>query len=188
VFCGSRIAPSADVRDEVLERAFERRDAAAYESAYRRFGPRLRTVALRVLQEPEASSECVQEVFLQLWRRGGYLARRGALEAFLAVCVRNRALMQARSTARARSSLERLKLPNETYVMEDDPIERTRIESAISQLTSGQADVVALAYYRGLTLGEVAAELAVPLGTVKARLSAALRSLRRSLVESAHGT
>jgi RNA polymerase sigma-70 factor, ECF subfamily len=185
--CVSRIALSANVRDELLEHAFERRDAVAYEMAYRRFGPRLRTIALRLLQEPEASSECVQDVFLQLWQRGDYSARRGALEAFLAVCVRNRALMQMRSSARARASLERLKVVPEAYVLEDDPIERVRIEGAISQLTNEQRDVVTLAYYRGLTLVEVAAELAIPLGTVKTRLAAALRALRRSLVESSHG-
>jgi DNA-directed RNA polymerase specialized sigma24 family protein len=33
-----------------------------------------------------------------------------------------------------------------------------------------------------MTLAEVAAELAIPIGTVKGRLSAALRALRRSLV------
>lgn len=176
------------MRDELLERAFERRDATAYETAYQRFGPRLRTIALRVLREPETSSECVQDVFLHLWRRGGYSVRRGGLEAFLAVCVRNRALMEVRSSARARSSLERLKPGPEVYVLEEDPIERVRIERAISQLSEGQADVVALAYYRGLTLAEVAAELAIPLGTVKTRLSAALRALRRSLVEGFDAT
>lgn len=186
--CSSRITPSANVRDELLERAFERRDATAFEIAYRRFGPRLRTIALRVLQEPESSSECVHDVFLQLWRRGGYCASRGALDAFLAVCVRNRALMHVRSSARSRSTLERLKPPREEYALEEDPVERARIERAISQLTNGQADVVTLAYYRGLTLAEVATELAIPLGTVKTRLSAALRALRRSLVESPNGT
>jgi RNA polymerase sigma-70 factor, ECF subfamily len=175
------------VRDEPLERAFERREPTAYETAYQRFGPRLRTVALRVLRDREQSNECVHDVFLQLWRSGGYSSRRGALEAFLAACVRNRALMQLRTAARGRSSLERMGPPRTEYTLEDDPIERARIERALAQLSDGQADVVALAYYRGLTLAEVAAELSIPLGTVKTRLSAALRALRRTLVESADG-
>ena len=174
------------MRDELLERAFERREAVAYETAYRRFGPRLRTIALRVLQDREASSECVHDAFLQLWQRGGYSERRGALEAFLAVCVRNRALMQLRSRARGRSALERLAPPSD-YVLEDDPIERMRIDRALARLTEGQGQVVELAYYRGLTLAEVAVELSVPLGTVKTRLSAALRALRRALAESSDG-
>lgn len=168
----------------MLERAFERRDAAAYETAYRRFGARLYATALRVLADPESASECVHDVFLQLWRNGGYSARRGSLQAFLLVCVRNRALMGVRSDARGRSAVERLASPRE-YTIETDPIESKRIDRALSQLSGGQAEVVELAYYRGFTLAEVAGELALPIGTVKTRLSAALRALRRRLLEKA---
>jgi RNA polymerase sigma-70 factor (ECF subfamily) len=45
--------------------------------------------------------------------------------------------------------------------------------------------VVRLAYYRAMTLSEVASQLQIPVGTVKARLSAALRALRRSLIPQA---
>lgn len=174
------------MRDEVLERAFERRDAAAYERAYQRFGPRLYTAALRVLANREPARECVHDVFLQLWRSGGYSARRGGLEAFLVVCVRNRALMLVRSSARGSSALQKLETPSQ-YDLEDDVVERARIDRAVSELSGAQAEVVELAYYRGLTLAEVAAELAIPLGTVKTRLSAALRALRSTLVENPDG-
>lgn len=186
MICVSRIEPSADVHDEVLARAFERRDAAAYESAYQRFGARLYGAALRVLGDRESASECVHDVFLQLWRRGGYVARRGRLEAFLLVCVRNRALMTVRGRARGSSALKKLDAPVQ-YSVETDVLERARIDRALSRLTSGQAEVVELAYYRGFTLAEVATELAIPIGTVKTRLSAALRALRATLVESPDG-
>jgi RNA polymerase sigma factor (sigma-70 family) len=173
------------VRDEPLERGFERRDAAAYESAYQRYGSRMYTTALRLMRDPESARECVHDVFLQLWRRGsGYAVERGSLEAFLVACVRNRALMQIRSSTRGRASLERLGAP-QAYTIEDDPIERERIGRAIGRLTEAQATVVQLAYYRGFTLSEVATELVIPVGTVKTRLSAALQTLRRSLLPEA---
>lgn len=80
--------------------------------------------------------------------------------------------------------MERLASPRE-YTIETDPIESKRIDRALSQLSGGQAEVVELAYYRGFTLAEVAAELVLPIGTVKTRLSAALRALRRRLLEKA---
>ncbi|HEY6485070.1 MAG TPA: sigma-70 family RNA polymerase sigma factor [Candidatus Cybelea sp.] len=181
----SRIARSANVRDEPLEFAFERRDTAAYETAYARFGGRLYATALRLLRDAETARECVHDVFLHVWHReSAYSAARGSLEAFLVTCVRNRALMQLRSSARGRESVKRLDPPGE-YTLEDDPIERERIGKALAALTKDQADVVQLAYYRGMTLAEVAAHLAIPLGTVKTRLSAALRALRRSLIPQA---
>jgi RNA polymerase sigma-70 factor, ECF subfamily len=176
------------VRDEALAEQFARRDGAAYETAYERFRPRMFAAAMRILQDAEAASECVQDVFLNLWRReNAYSALRGSLEAFLVTCARNRALMRIRSSDRAARTAQKLPAPDE-YLMEDDPIERERINRALSRLSNGQEAVVQLAYYRGMTLSEVAAELAIPIGTVKGRLSSALRALRRALIpETNHG-
>ncbi|MGA8574127.1 MAG: sigma-70 family RNA polymerase sigma factor [Candidatus Cybelea sp.] len=185
----SRIARSASVRDAGLEHGFARRDADAYEAAYRAFGARMYATALRLLRDRELARECVHDVFLHLWRhRSHFVAARGSLEAFLVTCARNAALTQLRSASRRQKMIGKLETAEE-YVMEEDPIERERIARALTQLTEGQAEVVERAYYRGMTLTEVAAELAIPIGTVKGRLSTALRALRRSLIpETSDGT
>lgn len=170
------------MRDASLEDGFARRNADAYETAYRSFGPRMYATALRLLRDRNGALECVHDVFLHLWRGGsGYVTARGSLEAFLVTCARNAALTQLRSGSRQAKMLGKL-APADDYVIEEDPIERQRIADAVARLTEGQAEVVDRAYYRGMTLAEVAAELAIPIGTVKGRLSAALRALRRSLV------
>jgi RNA polymerase sigma-70 factor (ECF subfamily) len=144
--------------------------------------------ALRLLRDREAASECVHDVFLELWRkRNAYAAARGSLEAFLVTCVRNRALTMIRSGERGKRAAQKLARPEE-YFLEEDPIERARVARAVAQLNEGEAAVVQLAYYRGLTLSEVSDELAVPIGTVKWRLSSALRRLRSALIpESGYG-
>jgi RNA polymerase sigma-70 factor (ECF subfamily) len=140
-----------------------------------------------VLGEADAARECVQDVFLQLWgKAGAYVTARGSLEAYLVVCVRNRALMQIRRRHRGSAALQRVR-PQPSYTFEEDPIERERIGRAVAGLNEPQATVIELAYYRGLTLREVSEELAIPLGTVKTRLSAALRVLRQSLAVDVRG-
>jgi RNA polymerase sigma-70 factor (ECF subfamily) len=142
----------------------------------------MHATALRLLRDRDAAQECVHDVFTQLWRRGtAYAAERGSLEAFLVTCVRNRALERLRDATRGRAAIEKMDV-REEYIMEEDPIERERIARAVAQLTEGQAAVVQLAYFRAMTLSEVASQLQIPIGTVKARLSAALRALRRSLI------
>jgi len=142
----------------------------------------MHATAVRVLHDREAAQECVHDVFAHLWRRGSaYAPQRGSLEAFLVTCARNRALERLRDTSRGRAAIQKIEV-REDYVLEEDPIERERIARAIAQLTEAQAAVVQLAYYRAMTLAEVAAQLQIPIGTVKARLSAALRALRRSLI------
>jgi RNA polymerase sigma-70 factor (ECF subfamily) len=170
------------VPDESLEDRFARRDAMAYETAYHVFAPRMYATAMRLLRDPDTANECVHDVFLRLWdRRNAYASTRGSLEAFLVTCARNQALTKLRSAKRFVAASEALNR-EESYTVEEDPIERDRVARALGQLTNGQSDVVQLAYYRGLTLSEVAAELAIPIGTVKGRLAAALRALRRTLV------
>jgi RNA polymerase sigma-70 factor (ECF subfamily) len=50
-------------------------------------------------------------------------------------------------------------------------------------LTDPQRQAIQLAYYDGLTHEEIARRLGEPVGTVKSRLSNALRVLRRVLAE-----
>jgi RNA polymerase sigma-70 factor, ECF subfamily len=170
------------VPDESLEDRFARRDAMAYETAYRFFGPRMYATTLRLLRDPGAADECVQDVFLRLWhRRNAYASARGSLEAFLVTCARNQALTKLRGEKRF-ATLSQTVDREESYTVEEDPIERERVQRAIAQLTEGQADVIQLAYFRGMTLAEVATHLAIPIGTVKGRLASALRALRRTLV------
>jgi RNA polymerase sigma factor (sigma-70 family) len=170
------------VADDWLEEAFARGEAVAYETAYRSFGARMYATARRILREDGAARDCVHDVLLHLWRReDAYSARRGGLEAFLVTCVRNQALTRARKEMRRREIDSALDQPG-TYALEEDPIERERIERAVAALSREHAEVIGLAYYRGFTLAEAASELKVPLGTIKGRLSAALRALRVALV------
>jgi RNA polymerase sigma-70 factor (ECF subfamily) len=179
----SRITRSANVRDADLERAFAARAEWAYDEAYRRFGPRLYAGARRLLQDRESVADCVQDVLLHLWKRGdAYSADRGSLEAFLATCVRNHALARLRNEGRHARRLRAIPQQSEEYEIEVDPIEQARLIGALAQLNPDQRKVVERAYFGGLTHREIAQETGAPIGTVKTRLSAALRYLRTALV------
>lgn len=174
------------MRDELLERAFAQRDPWAYESAYRRMGSRLFATARRTVRDDAAAADCVHDVFLRLWKNGSsYTVERGSLEAFLVTCVRNEALARVRNEAR-RSVLRAQLLPDDAYTQEEDPIERERIARAVASLNPEQAKSIELAYFRGMTFAEIASDLGEPLGTIKSRISTALRKLRMSLDEGVH--
>ena len=52
-----------------------------------------------------------------------------------------------------------------------------RVHRALEELPEGEREVIALAYWSGLSQSEVAEFLAIPLGTVKTRTRAALQRL-----------
>jgi RNA polymerase sigma-70 factor (ECF subfamily) len=146
-------------------------------------GARLYATARRVVRDDEVASDCVHDVFLRLWRTGSaYAPARGSLEAFLVTCVRNEALARVRNEGR-REVLRKGLPVEQSYDEESDPIERERIARAVASLSPEQQRSIELAYYRGLTFAEIASDLGEPLGTIKSRISGALRKLRERLSE-----
>jgi len=161
-------------------------DEPAFELAYRAYGSRLRAVAYDVLRDRDAAEDAVHGALMRVWSAGTYRAERGPLLAFLIACVRREALDALRGLKRRRLREARAGADDPVAVDDIaaiDPIESRRVRRALDGLPAGQRDVVIRAYYGHRTLAEVAADTNLPLGTVKSRLSTALRSLHTALSE-----
>jgi RNA polymerase sigma-70 factor (ECF subfamily) len=166
-----------DERD--LASAFAAHAPGALEEAYQRYGVLLRAAARHVLGNDADVRDCVHEALIRVWsREGAYRPARGALRAFLVVCVRNEAISRRRSTAR-QVALERRSANDAVTAV--DPAERIAIRAALAALPPEQRAVIELAYWGDYTQTEIAAKLAVPLGTIKSRASLGLRKLARAL-------
>lgn len=161
------------------------RDEHGFEHAYRACGPRLRAVAYAVLRDRDAAEDAVQNALMRAWTAGTYRPERGVLLAYLTACVRREALDTLRA-ARRRDARER-RAAGDAVVPDPaaavDPIEARRLRRALDALPSPQRSIVVRAYYGDRTLAEIAREDAIPLGTVKSRLSHALRALHAALQE-----
>jgi len=171
------------VTDEelVLAHGFVNREAWAYDAAYRAHGSALYSAALQVLHDAGDAADCVQDVLLRLWRRGNaYRLERGSLRAFLAVCVRNEALSRLRKVRnrdRIDQTLDRSIATGDIAV---GVVDRESIRGALEMLTQKQRETIELAYMQHMTHEEIANKLGEPMGTVKSRLSSALRKLREA--------
>ena len=61
---------------------------------------------------------------------------------------------------------------------------RQRVRRALEDIPAAQRQILELMYFEGKTQAEIAAELDLPLGTVKSRTVLAMRRLRLLLRES----
>jgi len=161
-------------------------EGPGFELAYRAHAARLRAVAYHVLRDRAAAEDAVHAALLRVWSAGAYRPERGPLLAFLIACVRREALDAVRGAARRRARETSAAAGRD--VVDDataaiDPVEAVRVRRALAALAPEQRRVIERAYYGNRTLAEVADELAIPLGTVKSRLSAALRRLHAALSE-----
>jgi RNA polymerase sigma-70 factor, ECF subfamily len=168
------------IDEAALGDAFAAHVPGAFEEAYRRYGPLLRAAARHVLGAEADARDCVHDALVRVWsREGAYRSERGALRAFLVVCVRNEAIARRRATER-RIALEQ-RTASDPERADVDPAERLAIRAALAALPREQRDVLELAYWGEYSQAEISARLAVPLGTIKSRASLGLRKLARAL-------
>jgi RNA polymerase sigma-70 factor (ECF subfamily) len=171
--------------DGDLVRKVANGDRSALGRLYDRFAPTLLAVGLRIVGEPREAEDLVHDVFLEAWRAAGdYDAARGSVRAWLLMRMRSRALDRRKAPRTSRQvSLEPEALPEAPSTGEDPSLapDRARVRQALSALPPEQRAVLELGYYEGLSSTEIAARVAVPVGTVKSRVAAGLAKLRAGL-------
>jgi RNA polymerase sigma-70 factor (ECF subfamily) len=177
------------LEDPVLVSMVSGGDPAALEILYDRYSRVVFSFALRILGDRAAAEELLQEVFFRTWKQAHHFSEvRGSFVTWLLSITHNMAIdeirKQKRRPQRADSSDPVLLLTNVTddqESVEDQAANsetRAQIISAIRTLPHAQQVVIELAYFRGLTQREIAAELEQPLGTIKTRMRLGIRKLR----------
>jgi RNA polymerase sigma-70 factor (ECF subfamily) len=161
-------------------------DREAFSRLYDLLAPTAFGLIRRVLRDPEAAADVLQEVFWQVWREAPqYDPKRGSPEAWLIMRAKTRAIDRLRSMRRRDRTFvapvdESVAqggdgpVPNPAVVAEDRGLVRT----ALAQLPEPQRRVIELAFFEGLTQSEIATRLGEPLGTVKTRARLGLERLR----------
>jgi RNA polymerase sigma-70 factor (ECF subfamily) len=173
------------------------RDSRALEVLYDRYSRVVYSFSLRIVADPQLAEEILQEVFFRVWQQGaGFQSARGSLITWLLSITHNLSIDEVRKRNRRpkRADSEDPELVLSSVADEGISIEdevwlsgvRTAISAALRQLPREQADVIELAYFRGLTQREIAEALKQPLGTVKTRMRLGLQKLREQLGDSEH--
>jgi RNA polymerase sigma-70 factor (ECF subfamily) len=160
-------------------------DRSAFELLYRRYARPVFGLALRRLGDRGRAEDAVQETFASIWRSAGsYRPDRGPGAPWLYAVARNAIV----DRARARTEIP-AELPEEA-AHEAGPGDQAeqgwvswRVHRALEELPDREREVIALAYWSGLSQSEVAEFLGIPLGTVKTRTRAALMKLSEILEE-----
>ncbi|MGD9511680.1 MAG: RNA polymerase sigma factor [Geminicoccaceae bacterium] len=156
---------------------------------YTEYGRPAFALAYRVLGDPEAAEDVVQDAFLAVWRNAPTYERLGGnVRPWLMAVVRNRAIDVMRA-GRSRP-VNSAALDEAHYIPAEnsDPagqalrrVESVFLRNAVAALPPVQRETVELAFFAGLSYVEVAERMGAPLGTVKSRVRLALRRLHDRL-------
>ncbi len=131
-----------------------------------------------------AADDVVQETLLRAWRTPRILAEEPeATRSWMYTVARHLVIDEARSAHHQREVTVADTPDSAVRDATDSLFDAMLIEEALATLTAAHRDVVVRAYYRGLSVAEIAQDLTVPEGTVKSRLHYGLRALRLALQE-----
>jgi len=158
---------------------------AAFGVLYSRYTDRAHRVARSVCRDDGRADEAVQEAFASIWKtRTSYQRQVGKVAPWVLTIVRYRAIDVARRNGpheMHRAAADGLHLLQASECVAEQVEECTRareLRRSIDLLPDPQREAISLAFYRGLSHSEIAAQLGVPVGTVKGRVRLGLQRLR----------
>ncbi len=180
---------AADESDEQLLASVAQGDDRAFAELYQRYALPVYNYLLRLIHDQNLAEDLLQETFVAAWRGAGAFRRRSGVKTWLFRIAHNRAVSWLRRH-RPHSMQEDPEIADEAPGPEALSLINWRNEAllaALDALSTNHRAVIELAFVHELTYSDIARIIECPVGTVKSRMSYALKHLNRLLAGSELG-
>ncbi|RTL20003.1 MAG: sigma-70 family RNA polymerase sigma factor [Burkholderiales bacterium] len=189
--------PLDDARLEAWIAAIVDHDERALMALYEATLSRVYGLVLRLVRRPQLAEEVAEEVYFQVWRQAPrFDAARGRPLTWLLGMARSRAIDAIRREARYQHESLDEDAHNVTASLSAPTAEsgdellavaqgHAALHRALLLLKPQPRQLVALAFFNGLSHEEIASQTHLPLGTVKSQIRRALITLREALGDTA---
>ena len=178
-------ASDAHGRDLLIVQIAETANQQAFIELFVYFAPRIKAYVIR-LGGADLADELAQEALLTVWRKSGLFdPAKASASTWIFTIARNLLIDRRRKERRPEFD------PSDPFrIGLDEPLAdrgiscreaELAISAALSELPAEQAKVIEMSFFEDKPHSVIAAELRVPLGTVKSRLRLAFARLRGRL-------
>lgn len=172
--------------DEAMRAVAQRRDRTRFLSIYDHFMPRVLRYLMNLGATRAVAEELAQEALLRVWQRASsFDPARASLCTWLFRIARNLYIDRVRREpywVPIQEGLEHLQQHTTTTTAVatagESYTEMAGLRRQLEQLPGDQARMIRMSYFEGKTHREIAAELHMPLGTVKSGLRRAFIKLQ----------
>jgi RNA polymerase sigma-70 factor (ECF subfamily) len=162
------------------------RDRAAFRELFDHFAPRVKGYLVRLGAGNAVAEDLAQEAMLTLWRKAALFdPKKASASTWIFTIARNLRIDAIRKERRPQID------PNDPTFLPDAErqVDETmdwataedRLKLALAELPREQAQIIELSFLADKPHSAIAAELGLPLGTVKSRIRLAMSRLRAAL-------
>lgn len=143
-------------------------------------------LARAILRDPVEAEDATHDAFVTAWTKFATLREASRFEGWFSRILINTCRNRLARTNRRRTQDQAAELPasGDAFTQTDD---REVIGAALAQLTPDHRVVVALRFYRDMSVDQIASHLGVRPGTIHSRLHYALKRLA-ALIDTADAT
>ncbi|WP_304234598.1 RNA polymerase sigma factor [Jiulongibacter sediminis] len=177
------------MEEKQLLKLLKTKDEEGFQILYRNYSDVIYGIIIRMLKDPDESADMLQEVFVRIWTKmDSYDSKKGRLFTWMANLTRNFVIDRIRSAD--------YKNHNLNYFVRDDNvgsvdrkfnteqnINTIGLKGQVNELKENQRVLIQKIYFEGYTQVDLAEELDIPLGTLKTRVRAAMKELRKNFKE-----
>jgi RNA polymerase sigma-70 factor (ECF subfamily) len=186
--------PNQQLSDAELMKRVKEGDYIAFDQIFQRYRTPIQRFLFSLTWDQEAAEDCLQEVFLQLYRARDRYEPTGKFTTYLFQIAKNCYLNYSRKNKNKtrETPLEDVSKPLENLRANEktEPevhllaeYQRWRIRRAISLLPDHLKIVFVMSHFEEMKYLEIAEVLQIPLGTVKSRMNTAVKTLKKMLKE-----
>ncbi len=157
-----------------------KQDQAAFHKLYKEVSPKLFALCLRLVNyDNEAAEEILQEAFIKIWNKANkFDAEKGNAMAWMATIVRNQTFDRLRSYKSRPELVEETEYETIEYTANELQPEQklmyrqqiAKFKQTLDDLPENQRECITHSLVYGRSHSQIAEEMDVPLGTVKAWL------------------
>lgn len=172
-----------DPAEAALIAGLQAEDEGAIAAFEDRYGRVLTGFLRDSLPDPATAEEVRQQVLTEIWRRGAdYDPERASVLTWALMIARSRAADERRRRRPAPVDPATIEEAAEDAEL-DGMLDRWRVAALLERIPGGEAAVLRMRFYEGLSQSAIAARTQVPLGTVKTRMIRGLARLRELIGE-----
>jgi RNA polymerase sigma-70 factor (ECF subfamily) len=161
-------------------------DKAAFADLFQHFAPRVKSYMLKLGSADEMAEELAQQTLLQVWRKAQLFdPDKAAASTWIFRIARNIRIDVLRKQKHFFDDdfdLAKIEDEQEDAEVKINREQKSRhVALALAKLPQDQAKIIRMSFYDGLSHGEIAKQLELPLGTVKSRIRLAFGRLKESV-------